>query len=240
MPNYSGKNSRQCREKVSKKVFRQCLDSFFDTIKPRFYAKIATFSLARFFAYIFAAMENINSKFNKELQLQIEGTLPKGHIYRLGYPGDILLSAGIENLPIELIASRLENKSNINYKNKHPFEISEIKDLPKAINSPIAIFNSTKLNDNSNIILTELKDKNGNNFVVVLKVFKNPVGNKINTEVNNIRSVYPKDRIEEIMNWIKSGYKLVKWLDKEKALNFVSTQSPYRIVSGNKEGSIII
>jgi len=171
-------------------------------------------------------MENINSQFNKELQQQIEGTLPKGHVYRLGYPGAILLSAGIENLPIELIASRLADKSSVDYKNKHSFDLSEIKDLPKAINSPIVIFKSTKPSDNSSIILTELKDKNGNNFVVVLKVFKNPNGNNMNIEVNNIRSIYPKDRVVEIINWIKSGNKLVKWLDKEKARNFVSTQSP--------------
>jgi len=183
--------------------------------------------------------EDINSQFNNELQQQIEGILPKGHIYNLGYPSENLLSVGLPNLPIELKASRLENKSNVGYKNKHPFELSEIKDLPKAINNPIAIFKSTKPKDNSNIILTELKDKNGNNFVVVIRFFKSPNGNRINVEVNDIRSVYPKDRVEEIMNWIRSGSKLVKWLDKEKALNFVSTQSPYRIGGRNKEGSII-
>ena len=184
-------------------------------------------------------LTKINEQFNHELQMQIEGTLNNvdKHIYKLGYPGKFLPSAGIENLPIELKASRLPLKAGVNYKNKHPFELSYIKNLPKAINNPIAIFKSTKLNDNSNIILTELKDKNNNNFIVILKVFKNP--NKNNIEVNNIRSIYPKDRIEEIMNWLKSGNKLVKWLDKQKALNFVSTQSPYRIVSRNKMGFIL-
>ena len=78
-------------------------------------------------------LEEINIQFNNELQQQIEGTLPKGHTYNLGYPREI-----------------------------------------------------------------------------------------------------PKDRVEEIKNWIKSGNKLVKWQDKEKALNFISTQSPYRIGGGNK------
>ncbi|GBU24511.1 hypothetical protein R83H12_01142 [Fibrobacteria bacterium R8-3-H12] len=41
--------------------------------------------------------EDANNRFNNELQKQIDGTLPKGHIYSLGYPGEILLSAGIEN-----------------------------------------------------------------------------------------------------------------------------------------------
>jgi hypothetical protein len=184
-------------------------------------------------------MRDINIRFNEELQQQIEGTLPKGHVYQLGMPGKILLEAGIANLPIELKASRLANKSGSEYKNKHPFELSNIKDLPNAINNPIAIFKSTKVNDNSSIILTELKDKNGNNFVAVMKIFKDVPNRTSNIEVNDIRSVYPKDRVTEIMNWIKSGDKLVKWLDKEKALNFVSVQSPYRIGNGNEAGSII-
>ncbi|MCL2207124.1 MAG: hypothetical protein FWB90_03400 [Fibromonadales bacterium] len=171
-------------------------------------------------------MNDIVKQFNIELQRQIEGSLPEEHIYNLGYPSENLLSAGLLNLPIELKASRLVNKSNADYRNNHPFELSEIKDLPMAINNPIVVFKSTKLNDNSNIILTELKDKNGNNFVVAIRHFKSPNGNKVNLEVNDIRSVYPKDRVAEIMNWLKSGNKLVRWLDKEKALSFVSTQSP--------------
>lgn len=46
-----------------------------------------------------------NKLFNFELQMQIEGILPKGHIYQLGKPGLILRSAGFPDLPIELSAS---------------------------------------------------------------------------------------------------------------------------------------
>ena len=53
------------------------------------------------------SIKEVNDRFNAELQQQIDGTLPKGHIYQLGIPGDILISAGIEDLPIELAASRL-------------------------------------------------------------------------------------------------------------------------------------
>ena len=54
-----------------------------------------------------------------------------------------------------------------------------------------------------------------------------------------ITSIYPKDNVNELINWLKSGDKLIVWLDKEKALNFISTQSPIAIASRNKEGSII-
>jgi len=36
-------------------------------------------------------LEKTNNKFNEELQQHIEGSLPKGHIYKLGRPGKILL-----------------------------------------------------------------------------------------------------------------------------------------------------
>ena len=181
-------------------------------------------------------MKTINSRFNEELEQQIEGTLPKGHIYQLGMPGKILLEAGVKDLPIELEAGTLAHKASKNY--KHPFDLEEVKDLPNAINSPIAVFNSTK-NDEKKMILTDLKNKNGNNFVVAMKVRPDPKHRANKVEVNDIRSVYPKDRIADIINALKSGNKLTAWLDKEKALNFVSTQSTYRIGGGNEAGSIL-
>jgi hypothetical protein len=83
-----------------------------------------------------------------------------------------------------------------------------------------------------------LKNKNGNHFVAILKLFTDRGKIEVK-EVNNIRSVYPKDRIEEIINWFKSGNKLTLWLDKAKALNFVFDQSTYGIVEENKEGLLI-
>ena len=150
----------------------------------------------------------MNDRFNYELKLQIEGTLPKGHIYQLGKPGQVLQNAGIPDLPIELKAGRLEHKASENYKNKHQFDIADIKDLPKAINEPIAVFNSTK-NDGAKIILTDLKDKKGNNFVAVIKMYKDALGKKNSMDINSIVSIYPKDNIAELKNWFKSGNKLV-------------------------------
>ncbi|MEG1910480.1 MAG: hypothetical protein RR190_05880 [Bacteroidales bacterium] len=76
---------------------------------------------------------NINERFNKELLWQIEGRLPKGHIYKLGMPSEALLSAGIENLAVEITASTLKIKSSMEYKSKHPFDLSDVINLPNAI-----------------------------------------------------------------------------------------------------------
>ena len=82
-------------------------------------------------------LDKDNERFNNELQQQIDGTLPKGHIYNMGMPGKILLSAGVPNMPIEMSSTRLEEKSK---QDNHPFEISELKNLVKELQSPIAVF----------------------------------------------------------------------------------------------------
>lgn len=82
-------------------------------------------------------LDKDNERFNNELQQQIDGTLPKGHIYKMGMPGKILLSAGVPNMPIEMSSTRLEEKSK---QDNHPFEISELKNLVKKLQSPIAVF----------------------------------------------------------------------------------------------------
>ncbi|MFG6411032.1 MAG: DEAD/DEAH box helicase family protein, partial [Bacteroides acidifaciens] len=56
-------------------------------------------------------IESINEQFNEELQQQIDGTLPKGHIYQLGNPGNVLLGTGVPNLPIQLNSTRLIAKA---------------------------------------------------------------------------------------------------------------------------------
>jgi len=177
-------------------------------------------------------LEETNNRFNSELQMQIDGTLPKGHIYALGYPAATLLEAGIENLPIELSAERIAVKSSPNYRRKHQFDLPSIKDLVKAINSPIAIFKSTRL-DEAKVILTDLRH-NGYHFVVIMNHYTNPHSRKEHISVNSVKSLYPKDNVADLMNWFRSGDKLIAWADKEKALNFISTQSTNLIAGGNE------
>jgi hypothetical protein len=187
-------------------------------------------------------LEKVNERFNEELQRQIDGNLPKGHVYQLGKPGNALLAAGVANLYIELSSERLAYKANPSYKSAHPFNIAEIKNLPKAINEPIAVFKSTKVNDDSKIILTELKDKHGNNFLTIIKLRKGDRKNIL--DVNSVVSTYPKNRTIDIIGWFASGQKegkskLTLWLDKEKARNFVLSQPSNVIAGGHKEGSLI-
>lgn len=68
-------------------------------------------------------LEAINEQFYEALQKQIDEILPKGYVYNLGIPNDILHSSSIPNLPIELVASRLSDKA---MQENHPFDLGEV------------------------------------------------------------------------------------------------------------------
>ena len=171
----------------------------------------------------------VNFRFNEELDRQISGELPEGHIYRLGRPSEALLSAGIPDLPIELSAERLKAKASVEYEGKHPFALESIRNLPDALSRPIAVFDARKKNGGK-VVLTELHE-GGNNFVVAMQVRKSDDVRTIEVEVNDIRSLYPKDRKNGIIAWINGG--LLKWVDKKKAYDYISTQWPNYIGGGN-------
>jgi hypothetical protein len=154
-----------------------------------------------------SSQETINDRFNYELEQQIKGNLPKGHVYNLGKPKDILRSAGIPNLPIELKAEILAYKSSEAY--RHPFNISEIKNLPELINDPIAVFAYGDKTKAVNVI-TKI-EKNCKNILVGISLNPEINGNKLN--VNSIRTIFPKDTYEW-KNWISQGKAL--YLNEEK------------------------
>ena len=180
---------------------------------------------------MYSSLQEINDRFNAELQMQISGTLPKGHIYKLGMPSEMLRFAGIENLPIELTANNLQLKASESYKSNHPFELEEVKNLVFAIQMPIAIFDSEEQNGRK-VILTELKNKKGDNFIAIVDVRK--IGGRNYIEINSIISLYPKDSAVRIAKWFDSeGAKLtdkgkdalLKWADKEKAFKWLASHS---------------
>ena len=121
-------------------------------------------------------LDKDNERFNNELQQQIDGTLPKGHIYKMGMPGKILLSEGVPNMPIEMSSTRLEEKSK---QDNHPFEISELKNLVKELQSPIAVF---KYGNNAKNVIISI-DYQGKQFLVGIYFNQNRNG----IEVSSIR-----------------------------------------------------
>ena len=169
------------------------------------------------------SIADTNRRFNEELRQQIDGNLPKGHVYELGRPGRVLRSTGIPDLPIELAASRLGKKASKDYESNHPFELESVMDLPKAIQHPIAVFES-KTKAGSKVIMVELKDRNGNNFVVAMNTnVPNNRYSKASIQINDIRSIYPKDNVKDIVNWINRG-DLLRYADKKKIEDWITQQ----------------
>ena len=188
-------------------------DNLFNAIQEEVDATTGNTILFREIPDQSTTQEQTNDRFNNELQQQIDGTLPKGHIYDLGMPSDTLLNAGLPNLPIEMAASRLSDKS---MQENHPFDLSEIRNLPKAIQSPMAIFRSaTRLG--SFVVMTEI-EHHGRNFVVAIQANRR----KGRIEVNDIRSVHYRTSNSHIANWVTEG--LLEYADKKRMVEWLSKQ----------------
>lgn len=155
-----------------------------------------------------------------------------------------MLYAGVEDLPIEMLANTLETKSSKDYVSEHPFRLEDVKNLPQAINEPIAIFDS-ETKDGRKVILTELKDEKGNNFVAVLDVVN--VGGSNYITINDIISLYPKDSNIRIAKWFDSEFAkltkkgeepLLKWADTKKASEWLANHTSDVHVVGLSSGRI--
>ena len=125
-------------------------------------------------------------------------------------PSRILHSAGILNLPIELVASHLSDKS---MQENHPFDLSEVVDLPNAIQSPLAVFRSAT-HVGSNVILTNLKHE-GLNYIVAIET--NRRAGKV--LVNSIRSVHYRNDLN-IIGWINDH--LADYVSEEFRENWIT------------------
>lgn len=146
-------------------------------------------------------LQEVNERFNEQLQAQIDGTLPKGHVYSLGMPSDILRSAGIPNLPIELTASRVSLKSG---QEKHPFPIKILSNLPQMLQKPIAVFH---YGDKAMNVIVEIEYE-GRDLLVGLVLNQDRNG----IEVNDVRGLFPKDTAKWL-NWVTQGKAI--YLNKE-------------------------
>ena len=156
-------------------------------------------------------LEKVNQRFNEELNNLTEANADKVTLW-LGKPSDVLLSSGIENKPMKLYGNKVIKKMK-----KHGFALDELRDLPKAVADPIAVFdNLGRLGNRS--ILTELTTEQGN-FLVTIDMGK---GEK-DVDFNIVSSVFGKGK-SKIVSWIERG--LATYINKKKALNYLHHSAP--------------
>ena len=162
-------------------------------------------------------LDQINQKFNERLDELVSNPNQKDKVLHLGRSSEFLKDGGVSEAEIVLDYDKLVRKSKEGYKHEHPFDISDVRDLPIAIAYPIAVFDNTNGKNDGKVILTELK-KDGRNFIVAIQTANlNRKGGKV-LEVNKIVTLFPKDA-RGVVNWFNTGK--ATNIDKKKALHFI-------------------
>ena len=160
---------------------------------------------------------DVNAIFNQKLS-ELTETNADNIVLSLGYPSAILQSAGVENKPMKLYGNKVMKKMR-----KHGFALEELRDLPRAVANPIAVFNNYG-EDGNRSILTELHTANGN-FLVTISLGKG----KDDIDFNIVSSVFGKGE-DNIVDWLNRG--LATYINKKKALNYLH-HSALRAVTSN-------
>ena len=156
-------------------------------------------------------IEDVNKRFNKELERYEKGETPVGTRFDLGMPSKELESAGFPYLPISMRASLLSRKAGTE---RHPFEASDLRDLVKAMQKPIVIFKYSKENMR-NLIVDVMHG--GKHFLVGVTLdYK--AGD---IEVNSVSGLFPKESHEWI-KWIQDG-KAIRIDQKKKVLDLIDS-----------------
>ncbi len=199
-------------EEVPDRVMKDLLDG----VDPRKFGKDNALRMQEE-----AELKKVNEAFNQRLDELVADPNQKDRVLRLGHASSFLKDGGVADADIELEFDRFVRKSGEKYKNHHPFNVIDLKDLPMAIANPIAIFNSTNANDH--VVLTELQ-KDGKNFIVAIRAMEQHRKGGVVLEVNQITSLYPKEE-KGIVNWINTGR--ISNVDKEKALHFIEALQPH-------------
>lgn len=154
-------------------------------------------------------MEEVNQRFNEQLAELTEENADR-IIMSLGRPSEILRSVDMPDRDIRLYGNKVMKKSK-----SHEYSPHDLKDLPKMIQHPIAIFKGSYPGSFS--LLTEI-ELNGNNALVSIDIKKGEV-----QDINLVTSVYGK-KGDNVLSWIEEGKML--YTDKKKTLDYISSSAP--------------
>ncbi len=153
--------------------------------------------------------------FNEELNRYIEGRMAKNEMFHLGLPNGIM-TLFLPLLPI-VMRQRILAKGCVK---KHNVAPSSIVDMPHYLSDPVFIF---RRDDGALGVLTEMKDRDSKNICVAIAL-KKPIqdGGDI-LLVNDIRSIHGRNETDIIFPIVRNG--TLKWVDKEKGLDWLSSAS---------------
>ena len=156
--------------------------------------------------------EDANRRFNEELDKWESGGMSANEYVTVGNPIGVLRHF-TPDLPI-ILRQKVLSKS----RKKHGLSASDMRNLPTALAEPIFIFKSS---DNTIGVLTGLVSDSGENIFVAIELDANKQMGHQMLEVNDILTIHGRET-ENIINPIKENNTL-KWVDKEKGLNWLSS-----------------
>ena len=160
-------------------------------------------------------MEGVNARFNDELGRYESGEMGENEMFHLGMPEGVMRGF-LPELPI-VMRQRVVRKAS---EKKHDVAVEGLLDMPKMLAEPIFVF---KRDGESLGVLTEMNDRKGRNVFVAFALQRNIQDGGDVFEVNDIRSIHGREH-SNIIEPIKENGTL-KWVDKEKGLNWLSSAS---------------
>ena len=160
-------------------------------------------------------MEGVNARFNDELGRYQRGEMGENEMFHLGIPEGVMRGF-LPELPI-VMRQRVVRKAS---EKKHDVEVSALRNMPKMLAAPIFVF---QRDSGSLGVLTEMNDRKGRNVFVAFALQRNIQDGGDVFEVNDIRSIHGREH-SNIIEPIKENGTL-KWVDKEKGLNWLSSAS---------------
>ncbi len=158
-------------------------------------------------------IRTVNGIYNERLRQILSGNNKDFSPLDIGCPHKCLIDCGLPILPIQVSVKTLTTKA---VQSNHPYKLSDLAHLPEYVCRPIAVFRSATSMDDTKVILTEM-EANGVNIIVIIRpnqIYKGYA-------VNDIRSMYPKDNIKPILEWI-CVINLLEYCDKQKILDWLS------------------
>lgn len=158
-------------------------------------------------------LEEVNERFNEELERYERGELNSSEHLSLGYPQSPVTQYFMPNKEIILLQKVLTKG-----RKKHHLSTSEMRNLPKSMSEPIFVFKS---GPNKLGMLLSIKADNGKNIFVAIDLgITKQLGHEF-LEINDITSIHDRD-VENIVLPIVENDSL-KYADKKKGLNWLSS-----------------
>lgn len=154
----------------------------------------------------------INKQFSDQLDRYLSGEMGKQVAITVTNTPQIFEKIGARQLPIVMTDGVVEKVLH----EKHGIAVDTLKQIPSQLHDPIMVFDSAT-EPNSLVVMTELKDTKGKTIIAAIHLSKQ-YGRH---EVNNVASIYGKDRNRWFSEQIEKGR--LRYINEIKASNWFMT-----------------